>query len=180
MVKTEHGIVVWPDPVLDRPARPVTEFGKPLEALVRQMAEAMERAEGIGIAAAQVGVPLRLALIGRGDGTWFEVANPEIVSADEIVQPGEGCLSVPGEHEPVPRFRRVKVRYQDRAGRTHELQTEDRLAHVLQHEIDHLNGVVFVKRLSSLKRSLVRGRMVKLQRDLGRAAREESKSAERP
>ncbi len=76
----------------------------------------------------------------------------------------EGCLSVPGEFEDTPRFRKVKVRFQDRTGAWQTLEAEDRLAHVLQHEIDHLDGAVFVTRLSSLKRDLIRKKMVKVQK----------------
>lgn len=176
MVKTEEGVVVWPDPVLDVSAKPVTEFGPELEALIEKMDAAMKASEGIGIAANQVGVGLKVALVGRGDGSFFEVINPEILSADEPVTLGEGCLSVPGEHEDVPRFRRVRVRYQDRKGEWQEIDAEDKLAHVLQHEIDHLQGTVYVKRLSQLKRSLIRQRMSKLQRHLARDARQQSSS----
>lgn len=174
MVKTEEGVVVWPDPVLDTKSRPVTEFGEPLEKLLEQMHEVMVASEGIGIAASQIGVGQMVAIIGRGDGTWFEIVNPEILSADEPITLGEGCLSVPGEHEDVPRFRRVKVRYQDRTGAWQEVEAEDKLAHVLQHEIDHLQGTVYVKRLSQLKRSLIRQRMSKLQRVIVRESRQAS------
>lgn len=157
-------IVVWPEKVLNTPTRPVTEFGEPLEKLLAEMDEAVRAAEGIGIAANQIGVPLRVALVGRGDGTFFEIVNPEILSRDEKVQLREGCLSVPGEWEQVDRFRKVRVRFQDRAGAWHEEEAEDQLAHVFQHEIDHLDGTVYVMHLSALKRSLIRERMEKLKR----------------
>ena len=88
--------------------------------------------------------------------------NPVILEKSEPIELEEGCLSVPDEREKVRRFRKVKVRYQDRTGATHELEAEGRLAHVLQHEIDHLDGTVFVRHLSQLKRSLIRKRMVKV------------------
>lgn len=157
-------IVIWPDKGLTSPAKPVTEFGAPLEALLERMMEAMKEAEGIGIAAPQIGVPLQVSWVGRGDGTFFEIVNPEIVETAEPLKLREGCLSVPGEYEDCPRFKRVKVRYQDRHGHRQELVAEDYVAHVLQHEIDHLHGTVFVMKLSALKRELIRNKMKKLKR----------------
>ena len=157
-------IVVWPDKVLTTPTRPVTEFGAPLEELLAEMDAAVREAEGVGIAANQIGVPLRVALVGRGDGTFFEIVNPQILSKDEQIVLREGCLSVPGEWEQVDRYRRVRVRFQDRTGATQEMDAEDQLAHIFQHEIDHLDGTVYVMHLSNLKRSLIRERMEKLKR----------------
>ena len=157
-------IVIWPDKVLSRPTAPVTDFGPALQALLEDMMESLREAEGIGIAANQIGVGLRVAWVGRPDGTFFEIVNPDLLESSEPVTYEEGCLSVPGEFEQTPRFRKVKLRYQDRTGVPTTLEAEDRLAHVLQHEIDHLDGTVFVNRLSSLKRDLIRRKMVKLQR----------------
>jgi peptide deformylase len=157
-------IVVWPEKVLNTPTRPVTEFGAALEELLAEMDAAVREAEGVGIAANQIGVPLRVALVGAGDGTFFEIVNPEILSRDEPIVLREGCLSVPGEWEQVDRFRRVRVRFQDRTGASREMDAEDQLAHVFQHEVDHLDGTVYVMLLSTLKRSLIRERMEKLKR----------------
>ena len=157
-------IVLWPDRVLTHATRPVEDFGEALEALLGKMHASVLEAEGIGIAANQIGVDLRIALVCREDGTFFEIANPEILDRQEPVSLREGCLSVPDEFEQVARFRKVRVRYQDKSGAWHDDVAEDRLAHVFQHEIDHLNGRVFVDHLSSLKRSLIRGRMQKLQK----------------
>lgn len=164
MVKTKEGVVVWPDDVLDLPTAPVTEFGAPLEALLATMDKIMRESEGIGIAANQIGIGRRVALVGREDGTFFEIVNPEVLEKTEPVTLNEGCLSVPDEREDVPRFHKVKVRFQDKTGAWQELAAEGRLAHVLQHEIDHLDGTVYVKKLSQLKKSLIRKRMIKLQR----------------
>ncbi len=153
-------IVIWPEEVLDKPTKPVTDFDA-LSPLIEQMEAAMKAAEGIGIAANQVGVALRMALVGREDGTWFEIVNPEMLSKEEPIVLTEGCLSVPGEWKEVKRFRKVKVRYQDRTGAWHELEAENKLAHVLQHEIDHLDGTVYVQHLASLSRSLIRQKMLK-------------------
>jgi len=157
-------IVIWPDKVLNTPTQPVTEFGEKLDALLQDMHDSVIAAEGIGIAANQVGVPLRVALVGRGDETFFEIVNPEILERSEPISLEEGCLSVPKEWENVQRFRKVKVRYQDRTGAWHEQEAEDRLAHVFQHEIDHLDGTVYVMHLSNLKRNLIRSKMEKLKK----------------
>lgn len=154
-------IVYWPDPVLDSPTQPVKEFGPALSTLLDDMLASMKEAEGIGIAANQIGVGQGLAWVGREDGTAFEIINPVILEKSGPVELEEGCLSVPGYFENVKRFHKVKVRFQDRTGATQELEAEGRLAHVLQHEIDHLGGTVFVKHLSQLKRSLIRKRMLK-------------------
>lgn len=155
----KRDIVIWPSKVLETSTQPVTEFGPQLEELILDMHAAMKEAEGIGIAANQVGVPLRLAIIGREDGSWFEIINPQVLERSGKVELREGCLSVPDQFEQTPRFQKVKVRYQDRTGAWHEQEAEGRLAHVLQHEIDHLEGTVFVMHLSPLKRGLFRERM---------------------
>jgi peptide deformylase len=158
-------IVVWPDKVLQTRTRPVTDFGPALGTLLGEMMESLRAAEGIGIAANQIGVSQAVAWVGREDGTFFEIVNPQILETSEPISLEEGCLSVPHEWEQTPRFNRVKVRYQDRSGATQELSAEGRLAHVLQHEIDHLNGLTFVEHLSQLKRSMIRKRMLKLQKE---------------
>ena len=158
-------IVVWPDKVLQTRTRPVTEFGPALEALLGEMMDSLRAAEGIGIAANQIGVGQAVAWVGREDGTFFEIVNPKVLETSEPISLEEGCLSVPHEWEQTPRFAKVTVRFQDKTGATQELAAEGRLAHVLQHEIDHLAGVTFVEHLSQLKRSLIRKRMVKLQKE---------------
>jgi peptide deformylase len=158
-------IVIWPDKVLSTRTRPVTEFGPVLDPLLEEMMESLRAAEGIGIAANQIGVSLAIAWVGREDGTFFEIANPVVLEKSEPTSFEEGCLSVPHEWEQTPRFAKVRVRYQDRTGAEHELTADGRLAHVLQHEIDHLDGTTFVDHLSQLKRGLIRKRMQKLQKD---------------
>ncbi len=167
-----HGIVIWPDGVLDTPTERVEEFGPALDALLERMMKALLAAEGAGIAANQIGVSKRVAWVADGAGSFFEIVNPEILEQSEKVVLEEGCLSVPGEWHEVPRFRVVKVRYQDRSGAWHERTAEDRLAHVFQHEIDHLDGKVFLHRLSALKRDLVRRKMRRLKRAEEEAAQE--------
>ena len=154
-------IVIWPNKVLEQPAQRVTVFDAKLLELIQDLADSMADAEGIGIAANQIGIGLRVALVGQPDGSFFEIVNPEVIETSEEIEFREGCLSVPDQFELTPRFRKVKVRFQDKTGAWHEREAEDRLAHVFQHEIDHLNGSVFVTRLSSLKRGLIRDRMKK-------------------
>jgi peptide deformylase len=161
-------IVIWPHKVLTSATQPVTDFGPALPKLLDEMAESMKEAKGIGIAANQIGEPLRMALVGREDGTFFEIINPQILERSGEVTWEEGCLSVPDVWEKVKRYEKVKVRYQDKTGQWHEVETGGKLAHVFQHEIDHLDGHVFVDHLSNLKRSLIQERMKKLQKFLKR------------
>ena len=158
-------IVIWPDKVLSTRTRPVSEFGPALDGLLEEMMESLRAAEGIGIAANQIGVPLAVAWVGREDGTFLEIANPVVLEKSEPVSLEEGCLSVPHEWEQTPRFAKVRVSYQDRTGAQQEVSAEGRLAHVLQHEIDHLEGTTFVDHLSQLKRALIRKRMRKVQKE---------------
>src|SRR5438132_11701740 len=123
-------IVIWPDKVLNHPTPEVTDFGPALESLLAEMLEALRVAEGIGIAANQIGVPLRVALVGRGDGTFFEIVNPQILEGSGTVTWEEGCLSLPDEFDQVERAETVKVRYQDRHGEVQELTAQEKLAHV--------------------------------------------------
>ena len=157
-------IVIWPNKVLTTPSKPVTDFGPELAKLIEDMHESMVKAEGIGIAAPQVGVSLHLAIVGREDGTWFEIANAQILEKSEPIKLNEGCLSVPQEYDDVQRFKKIRVKYQDKTGQWHEDEAEGRLAHVFQHEIDHLNGTVFVDHISNTRRSLIREKMMKLQK----------------
>jgi peptide deformylase len=106
--------------------------------------------------------------VGREDGTVFEIVNPQVLERSGKVTWEEGCLSVPDEWEKVQRYEKVKVRYQDKTGQWHEVEAGGKLAHVFQHEIDHLDGHVFVDYLSGLKRSLIQERMKKLQKTLKR------------
>ncbi len=159
-------IVIWPEKVLTTPTKKVTEFGAALEPLLEEMYSSVRAAQGIGIAANQIGVPLRIALVGRREGTFFEIVNPTILERSGKVEYHEGCLSVPDAWEQVDRAERVRVRWQDKHGAEHEELVEGKLAHVFQHEIDHLDGTTFVMHLSSLKRSLIRQRMDRLKREI--------------
>lgn len=159
-------ILLFPDPHLRAKARPVGEAdAEAIRALAPRMLEAMYRAPGIGLAAPQVGVDLRLVVV---DLQRDEVrapmvlVNPEIVaaSAEEAVRE-EGCLSLPGHYADVARPERVKVRWRDLDGARQEVEAEGLLAACLQHELDHLDGVLFVDHLSPLKRNMILRRMAK-------------------
>lgn len=176
-------IVIWPDPVLQTPAKRVTDFGPALEALLQDMHDSVRAANGIGIAANQIGVGLRLALVGQQEGEaihFFEIVNPEILERADPVEYEEGCLSVPEEWHVCPRFRRVKVRYQSRDQQWHEVEAEDKLAHVLQHETDHLEGLVYVNHLGTMARDVIRRRMLKLKQGAGEEPEGEEEAEVKP
>ncbi len=154
-------IVLLGDPILRESAREVEAFDEELKVLVRDMFETMVAAEGAGLAAPQVGVPLRVfvADVRDEDGEGirrFALVNPRIVSAaDEEDRAAEGCLSIPGVSEVVSRPSAVVVEAFDPEGRPVRVEAEGILARVLQHELDHLDGVLFIDRISALKRRMV-------------------------
>lgn len=138
-------VVTIGDPVLRERAMEVKHFNNNLARLLDNMSETMEDHEGVGLAAPQVGIPKRVVVIDVGDGL-IELINPVIESTSGEQLGPEGCLSIPGEFADVKRARLVKVRAQDRFGEAFNLEGEDLLARALLHEIDHLNGVLFVDR----------------------------------
>jgi peptide deformylase len=143
------------DPVLRSPALPVGEFDERLAALAADMRETMAAAPGVGLAAPQVGTPRRLFTFDAGgeDGESGAFANPEILWRSEETQEGEeGCLSIPGIYFPVVRAMKVRVRAQLLDGEQLEREAEGFLARIFQHEIDHLDGVLFVDRLDPERR----------------------------
>ncbi|MGA8942058.1 MAG: peptide deformylase [Thermoactinomyces sp.] len=139
-----RNIVLYPDPVLKKKSRPVTKFNERLHKLLDDMAETMYDAPGVGLAAPQVGILKRVIVVDIGDGL-IEMVNPEIVEQrGEQISPPEGCLSIPNLLGEVRRSQWIRVTAQDREGNPFELEAEDFLARALQHEIDHLNGVLFI------------------------------------
>lgn len=176
-------VLVYPDPTLKQKAKPVGLVDDATRELIRDMAETMYAEEGIGLAAPQIGVLKRIIVIDtspRQEGEKLRVfVNPELVSAEGRTRYTEGCLSIPGEAEEIERFSKVIVRALNEEGDMFELEAEGLLAIALQHEMDHLDGVLFVDRLSSLKRGLIRKRMLKYKEDRRRsaiAARSESRA----
>jgi peptide deformylase len=157
-------ILEYPDARLHRVAQPVTVFDERLRELVRDMAETMYAAPGVGLAATQVDVHERLLVLDVSEekNQLRVFVNPEVAwASEETVSCEEGCLSVPGIYDQVRRPARVRVRAQDEHGRAFELDCADALAVCVQHEIDHLEGKVFVERLSLLKQARVRAKLRK-------------------
>ncbi|SFF22839.1 peptide deformylase [Fontimonas thermophila] len=149
-------ILHHPDPRLRQKAEPVQVFDARLQTLIDDMFETMYAAPGVGLAATQVGVPLRLAVMDCSEDKTrpqpIVIINPQILSPSDPEIMEEGCLSVPGVGEKVERYRRLKLRALDRHGQPFELEAEGLLAQAVQHEVDHLDGKLFIDRLSSLKR----------------------------
>jgi peptide deformylase len=160
-------IVKYPDPVLSRPGEPVTEFNAELRKLVADMFETTYANQGIGLAAPQVGVSKRLTTIdvsqGKDPKDKLVLINPEIISSEGKLYEEEGCLSFPEISEKVVRAAKVRVRAQDEHGKWFEKDGEDLLARCFQHEIDHVDGVLFLFRMSALKRSLNLRKIRKMQ-----------------
>ena len=157
-------ILEFPDPKLRKVAEPVTVFDEKLEVLIEDMLETMYEAEGIGLAATQIDVHKRLLLIDISENRDCPQVfiNPEIeILEDELSEYDEGCLSVPGFYETVSRPRKVKIIAQDSKGEKFEQVAEDILATCIQHEIDHLDGKLFVDYLSILKRQRIRSKLEK-------------------
>jgi peptide deformylase len=167
-------ILTFPNPRLRNKAHPVGEVDLKVRRLVDDMFETMYAAPGIGLAAIQVDVPLRVVVIDVSDrhDSPLCLINPEILERTGAEEMEEGCLSVPGFYESVNRAERVRVRALDRDGRPFEVDTDGLLAVCIQHEIDHLDGKLFVDYISSLKRQRIRRRLEKDQRDQTSAQRE--------
>ncbi|MGB8933319.1 MAG: peptide deformylase [Anaeromyxobacteraceae bacterium] len=174
-------IVIWPDPILKKRCAPVARVDDEIRRLLDDMAETMYAADGVGLAAPQVGVSKRIVVIDtspRQEGQrLLHLVNPEIVRAEGETTYTEGCLSVPGEAEDVERAAKVWVRALDRDGKPIEVEGDGLLAIALQHELDHLDGVLFVDHLSSLKRELIRKRMKKLKAERASETAEEVRGA---
>lgn len=162
-------IVKYPDPVLETPGEPVAEFDDRLRGLVDDMFETMYASQGIGLAAQQVGVPRRITVIdlsvGKDPEQRLVLINPEIILREGRQYGEEGCLSFPEIREKISRSARVRIRAQDEHGRWFEKDAEELLSRAFQHEIDHLDGVLFIYRMSALKRDLTLRRIRKLQRE---------------
>jgi peptide deformylase len=163
-----HPIVKYGAAVLERVAAPVTGFDATLAKLVEDMFESMYAAQGVGLAAPQIGLSLQLAVIditsGQDPNAKLVLANPKILATEEKQKEEEGCLSLPGFHAEVRRPRRVTIRAQDVTGKEYTRTGEDLLARAFCHETDHLRGKLFIAHLSMLKRDLIRRRIRKLAR----------------
>jgi peptide deformylase len=159
-------ILIWPDPVLKQKARPVARVDDAIRTLVRDMFDTMYAAEGVGLAAPQVGISQRVLVLDtrprQPESQPLAMINPEIIAMEGQTTYTEGCLSIPGEAEDVERAAVVTVKYLDPEGQEQTLRCEGLLAIAVQHETDHLDGIVFVEHISGLKRELIRKRMKRL------------------
>ena len=161
-----YPIVKFGNPVLEKPSEPVTVFDDELKKLVADMFESMYAAHGVGLAAPQIGISKRLAVV---DITFKEdpeaklvLANPEIIHTEGRHTQNEGCLSIPEFREPVTRARKVTIRAQDVNGQVFEKTGEELLARAFLHETDHLNGKLYIHHLSALKRDIIKRKIRKL------------------
>lgn len=163
MIRT---IVHLPNPVLRQVAADVTEFDDALQQLIEDMFETMYDAPGVGLAAPQIGVSLQVAVVDvLGDKTQqYVLINPKVIASEGNTKYQEGCLSVPGVYDTVERATSVTIQALDRHGKSYELTADGLLGECFQHEIDHLNGRLFIDLLSPLKRSLARRKFDKFKR----------------
>ena len=161
-----YPIVKFGNPVLEKPAETITRFDEELKKLVEDMFESMYAAHGVGLAAPQIGVSKRLAVVDvtfkENPGAKLVLINPEIINKEGRQRGTEGCLSIPEFREEVTRAKTVTVRAQDLAGKFFEHTGEDLLARALLHETDHLNGKLYISHISALKRDLIKRRIRKL------------------
>ena len=161
-------IVKHGEKILQTPALPVALFDASLHTLIDDMIQTMYAAPGIGLAAPQVGVPLRVCVIdlsvGKRGGDVITLVNPEFVEREGMQLEEEGCLSVPGFQATVPRAQRAVVKGQDRDGREVTVEGIGLLARALQHEIDHLDGRLFLDRLRGLQRDIIVRKIRKMRR----------------
>jgi peptide deformylase len=163
-----YPIVKYGEAVLEKPAAPVTKFDEELQKLAADMFESMYAAEGVGLAAPQIGLGLRLAVIdvstGKNPEAKLVLANPEIIHIEGEQREDEGCLSLPGFRGTVVRPRYVTIRAQDVAGKSYEMRGEGLLARAFCHEIDHLHGTLFIQHLGMLKRDMIKRKVRKLRK----------------
>lgn len=161
---TIRPIIRYPDPRLALPAAPVTDFDDALRILADDLRDTMHAAPGIGITAPHIGVALRVVVLDLGDGAKTYV-NPEIIwTSPEMIMHQEGSVSMPGVNDDIQRHARVRISYRDLDGATHEEESDGLRAVCHQHEIDQLNGMFWIQRLSRLKRERIIKRFEKLSR----------------
>ena len=163
-----YEVVKYGDPVLEKPGAAITKFDAALEELAEDMFATMYAAQGVGLAAPQIGKSIRIAVVdvtgGKNPEAKIVLVNPQIIHAEGEKREEEGCLSIPGFRGYVVRPQFVTVKAQNAKGETFEIRGEDLLARAFCHEIDHLNGVLFLAHLSMLKRDLIRRKIKKLRK----------------
>jgi len=163
-----HNIVKYGDPILEKSTKPITKFDAELAELAEDMFASMYAAQGVGLAAPQIGKNIRIAVVdvtaGKNPEAKIVLINPEIIHAEGEKREEEGCLSIPGFRGYVVRPLFVTVRAHTVTGESFEIRGEDLLARAFCHEIDHLNGVLFIQHLSMLKRDLIRRKIKKMRK----------------
>jgi peptide deformylase len=163
-----YPIVKYGDPILEKSTPALTKFDAGLEQLTEDMFASMYAASGVGLAAPQIGLSMRLAVVdvtgGKNPEAKIVLANPQIIHFEGEKREEEGCLSIPGFRGYVLRPQFVTVRAQDAKGEFFEMRGEDLLARAFCHEIDHLNGILFIQHLSMLKRDLIKRKIKKLRK----------------
>ena len=163
-----YPIVKYGNSILEKPTTPIKKFDAELEQLSEDMFASMYAAQGVGLAAPQIGLNLRLAVVdvtgGKNPEAKIVLANPEVIHAEGEKREEEGCLSIPGFRGYVLRPQFVTVKAQNAKGESFEIRGEDLLARAFCHEIDHLNGVLFIQHLSMLKRDLIKRKIKKLRK----------------
>jgi peptide deformylase len=163
-----YPIVKYGDPILEKPTARVMKFDAELEQLAEDMFASMYAAQGVGLAAPQIGLSIRLAVVdvtgGKNPEAKIIFVNPEVIHAEGEKREEEGCLSIPGFRGYVVRPQFVTVRAQNAQGEAFEIRGEELLARAFCHEIDHLNGILFLQHLSMLKRDLIRRKIKKLKK----------------
>lgn len=164
-------ILHFPDPRLREQAQPIEKFDAKLSEFIDDMFETMYDAPGVGLAATQVGVAKRVAVMDCSEdkNERIVMCNPEILDWRDLDTTDEGCLSVPEHYDKVKRYKWVRFRAQDRDGTPYEMEAEDLLAQCVQHETSHLDGGLYIDKLSRLKRERIRRKLVKAQRQAAKA-----------
>ena len=161
-----RNIITYPHPVLRQKAEIITDFNQELKTLIQDMAETMYDAPGVGLAANQIGIARQLVLVDRTtedkQRTFIALVNPVISNGEGSVTDEEGCLSVIECYANVKRFQKIHVSALDAEGNPLEFDAEDRFARIIQHEVDHLLGTLFIDHLSSLKRALYKKKLKKI------------------
>ncbi len=163
-----YPIVKYGDPILEKPTGLVKKFDEELEQLAEDMFASMYAASGVGLAAPQIGLGIRMAVVdvtsGKNPEAKIVLVNPEVIHGEGEKREEEGCLSIPGFRGYVVRPQFVTVRAQNAKGETFEMRGEELLARAFCHEIDHLNGILFIQHLSMLKRDLIKRKIKKLRK----------------
>lgn len=168
-------IVLYPDPRLLKKSKPVTQFGPELKTLALEMTESMRDAFGVGLAAIQIGEPIRMMVMDvnydqEERGEALVVCNPEVLDEEGSETIEEGCLSIPDVREEVERSFKVKVKYQDVTGKEQFGEFEGLLARCVLHEIDHMNGQLFIQKIPAVKRLFLKKQLDQLKKNYKEAA----------